>query len=62
MVAADARKESLKEAEAELKADTAEAAQGKKRAGARNDEAALAELMTRRNALRAGVGEDAAPV
>ena len=60
MVAADARKESLQEAEAELKADTAENEREKEEALRRTavDEAALAELTTRRNALRAGVGED----
>jgi len=60
MVAADVRKESLKKAEAELKADTAENDREKEEARQRTavDEAALAELTTRRNALRAGVGED----
>jgi uncharacterized protein len=60
MVAADARKESLKKAEAELKADTAENEREKEEARQRTavDEAALAELTARRNALRAGVGED----
>src|SRR5271169_112437 len=60
MVAADARKESLKVAEAELKADTAENDREKEEVRQRTavDEAALAELTTRRNALRAGVGED----
>ena len=60
MVAADVRKESLKKAEAELKSDTAENDREKEEARQRTavDEAALAELTTRRNALRAGVGED----
>ena len=60
MVTADARKESLKKAEAELKADAAENEREKEEARQRTavDEAALAELTTRRNALRAGVGED----
>jgi predicted nucleic acid-binding Zn-ribbon protein len=60
MVAADIRKESLKQGEAELKADTAENEREKEEARQRTaaDEAALAELTTRRNALRAGVGED----
>jgi len=60
MVAADARKESLKTAEAELKADTAENDREKEDARQRTaiDEAALAELTTKRNALRANVSED----
>jgi len=60
MVAADSRKESLKKAEAELKADTAENDREKEEARKRTaiDEAALAELTTQRNALRAGVSED----
>ena len=60
MVAADARKESLKKAEAELKADTAENDREKEEARQRTaiDEAALAELSTKRDALRAGVSED----
>ena len=59
MVATDSRKEALKTAEAELKADTAENDREKEEARQRTtiDEAALAELTTRRNALRAGVGE-----
>ena len=59
MVAADARKESLKKAEAELKADTAQNEREKEEARQRtaDDEAALAELTTRRNALRTGVSE-----
>ena len=60
MVAADVRKESLKKAEAELKSDTAENDREKEEARQRTavDEAALAELTTRRNAIRAGIGED----
>ena len=61
MVAADTRKESLKKAEAELKADTAENEKEKEEARQRTaiDEAALAELTTKRNALREGVSENA---
>src|ERR1019366_9073392 len=61
MVAADARRESLKKLEAELKADTAENDREKEEARQRTavDEAALAELTTRRNALRTGVSENA---
>ncbi|HEY4899486.1 MAG TPA: C4-type zinc ribbon domain-containing protein [Terriglobales bacterium] len=61
MVAADARKESLKKLEAELKADTAENDREKEEARQRTavDEKALEELTTRRNALRAGVSENA---
>ena len=60
MVAADSRKEALKKAEAQLKADTAENDREKEEARRRTaaDEAALSELATRRNALRAGVSED----
>ncbi len=60
MVAADSRKEALKKAEAQLKADTAENDREKEEARQRTaiDEAALAELTTRRNALRGGVSED----
>jgi uncharacterized protein len=60
MVAADSRKEALKKAEAELKADTAENEREKEEARQRTavDEAALAELTTRRNGLRGGVSED----
>ena len=60
MVAADARKEALKQAEAALKADTAENEHEKEQARQRtaNDEAALAELTTQRNDLRSGVSED----
>src|SRR5271166_2517035 len=61
MVAADARKEALKKAEAELKADTAENDREKEAARQRTaiDEAALTELSEKRNQLRAGVTEDA---
>ena len=61
MVAADARKESLKKAEAELKADTAENDREKEEARQRTavDEEELAELTARRKDLRAGVSEDA---
>ena len=60
MVAADSRKEALKKAEAQLKADTAENDREKEAARQRTaaDEAALAELTTRRNALRTGVSEE----
>jgi uncharacterized protein len=60
MVAADARKESLKAAEAELKADTAENDREKEDARQRTtaDENALAELTSRRNGLRTGVSEE----
>jgi predicted nucleic acid-binding Zn-ribbon protein len=61
MVTADSRKESLKAAEAELKADTAENDREKEEARHRTtvDEEALAELTARRNALRTGVSENA---
>jgi uncharacterized protein len=61
MVAADTRKESLKKAEAELKADTAENDREKEEARQRTavDEAVLAELTAKRNALRTGVSENA---
>jgi len=60
MVAADARKELLKKAEAELKADTAENDREKEEARQRTavDEAALAEFTDQRNQLRAGVKEE----
>ena len=60
MVAADARKESSKQAEAELKADTAENDREKEEARQRTaaDEKTLAELSAKRNALRAAVSED----
>jgi len=61
MVAADARKESLKKAEAELKAGTAESDREKEEARQRTaaDENELTLLNARRNELRAGVSEDA---
>ena len=61
MVAADARKESLKEAEAELKADTIENDTEKEEARQRTaaDEEALSILTTRRNEIRTGVSENA---
>jgi predicted nucleic acid-binding Zn-ribbon protein len=60
MVAADTRKETLKKAEAELKADAAENERQKEEARQRTaaDETELAELATRRNDLRAAVNED----
>ncbi len=60
MVAADVRKETLKKADAELKADTAENDREKEEARQRtaSDEAQLAELTAKRNALRTGVSED----
>jgi predicted nucleic acid-binding Zn-ribbon protein len=60
MVAADTRKEILKKAEAELKADTAENDREKEEARQRtaSDEKELAELTARRNDLRAAVSED----
>src|SRR5271157_2098547 len=60
MVAADARKEALKQAEAVLKADTAENEKEKESARLRTaaDEKELAELTERRKQLRAGIGED----
>ena len=59
MVAADSRKEALKKAEAELKADTAENEREKEDARQRTavDEKALTELTVKRDALRAGVSE-----
>jgi predicted nucleic acid-binding Zn-ribbon protein len=61
MVAADTRKESLKQAEAELKADTAENDREKEDVRQRTaaDEKALAELTAHRNELRAGASENA---
>jgi predicted nucleic acid-binding Zn-ribbon protein len=60
MVAADARKESLKQSEATLKADTAE--NDKEKAHAREqtaeDEKQLADLSAQRSQLRSGVGEE----
>lgn len=60
MVAADSRKEALKKAEAELKADTAENEREKEDARQRRaaDENALAELTVKRDALRVGVSEN----
>ena len=60
MVAADTRKETLKKAEAELKADTAENDREKEDARQRTaaDEKELAELTAKRNELRAAVNED----
>lgn len=61
MIAADVRKESLKKAEAELKAGTAENDREKEAARERTaaDETELAELTARRNELRRAVSEDA---
>ena len=61
MVAADARKETLKQAEASLKADTAENEKEKEHARKQTaeDEKQLAELAAERNCLRSGVGEEA---
>jgi uncharacterized protein len=60
MVAADLRKETLKQAEATLKADTAE--NDKEKAHARQqtaeDEKELAELSQHRRQLRSGIGDD----
>jgi len=60
MVAADTRKERLKKAEAESKADSAETDREKEEARQRTaaDEQQLAELATRRNQIRAAVSED----
>lgn len=60
MVATDARKEGLKQAEAVLKADTAENDKEKESARERTaeDEKELAQLTDRRKELRAGVSED----
>ena len=60
MVATDARKEALKQAEAVLKADTAENEKEKESARLRTaeDEKELAELTERRKQLRTGVSED----
>lgn len=60
MVAADARKEGLKQAEAVLKADTAENEKEKESARLRTaeDEEQLAELGKQRSQLRGGVSED----
>lgn len=60
MVATDSRKEELKKAEAVLKADTSENDREKEEARQRTtaDEKELAELVAKRDGLRAGVGED----
>lgn len=60
MVAADARKEALKLAEGELKADTAENDKEKEiaRQKTAEDEKELAELTEQRKQLRAGVSEE----
>jgi predicted nucleic acid-binding Zn-ribbon protein len=60
MVAADIRKETLKKAEAELRADTAENDREKEEAHRRTaaDEKELAELAAKRTELRAAVNED----
>ena len=60
MVAADTRKETLKQAETTLKADTAENEKEKEHARTQTaeDEKELAELTERRKQLRAGIGED----
>ena len=60
MIATDARKASLKEAEAALKADAAENEQEKEAARLRTaeDEKQLAELTEQRKKLRAGVSDD----
>src|SRR5215467_5186085 len=60
MLAADTRKEVLKKAEAELKADTAQNDREKEEARQRTaaDEKELSELSARRNDLRASVTED----
>ena len=60
MVAADARKETLKQAEATLKADTAENEKEKEHARKQTaeDEKELAELSEQRKQLRAGIGDD----
>jgi uncharacterized protein len=60
MVAADARKETLKQAEATLKADTAENEKEKEHARKQTaeDEKELAGLAEQRKQLREGIGED----
>lgn len=60
MVAADTRKETLKQAEAALKADTAENEKEKEHARRQTaeDEQELAALNEQRLGLRAGIGED----
>jgi uncharacterized protein len=60
MVAADTRKEALKKADAELKADTAENDREKEEARKRTaaDEKELGELNGKRDGLRSGVSEN----
>jgi len=60
MVAADARKETMKQAEVTLRADTAENEKEKEHARAQTvqDEKELAELDGQRRQLRAGISED----
>jgi predicted nucleic acid-binding Zn-ribbon protein len=60
MVAADTRKETLRQAETTLKADTAENEKEKEHARKQTaeDEQALAELTEQRKQLRAGIGDD----
>ena len=60
MVAADARKETLKQAEAALKANAAENEKEKEHARQQTaqDEKELAEFTAQRNQLRSGIGED----
>src|SRR5215831_9936223 len=60
MVAADARKEALKQSEATLKADTAENENEKEHARQQTtqDEKELAELTGQRNQLRAGIADE----
>lgn len=60
MVAADVRKETLKQTEATLKADTAENDREKEHARKQTaeDEKELAELTEQRKQLRTGVGDD----
>jgi len=60
MVAADTRKETLKQAEVALKADAAENEKEKEHARQQTaeDEKELAELTTQRNELRSGVADD----
>ena len=60
MVAADTRKETLKQAEAMLKADTAENEKEKEHARKQTaeDEKALAELTEQRKQLRGGIDDD----
>jgi len=60
MVAADSRKESLKQAEVALKAATAENDKEKEHARQQTaeDEKQLAELTTQRNELRSGISDE----